>query len=99
MEEYIEQLLQEVGVPEGTDPEVRAQLASDLAARANDMVNKRLIEAMSDEDVAAFDKLLDEQPENLQAMQQFIDEHVPDKNRVVGAALLEFRTLYLGEAA
>lgn len=99
MDEYIEQLLKDAGVPEATDPAVKKQLTADLTARANDLVNRRLIDAMSDEDAAAFDKLLDEQSDNVNAMQQFITDHIPNREKVVGAALLEFRALYLGKAA
>jgi hypothetical protein len=99
MDEYIQQLLQDAGLPESTDPEVREQLTMDLTARANDLMNRRLIDAMSDEDAEAFDKLLDEQPENIEAMQQFITDHVSNREQVVGAALLEFRALYLGASA
>ncbi len=99
MEEFIQQLLKEAGVPDSTDPEVRKQLATDLASKANDLVNKRLIDAMSEKDAVAFGKLIDKQPDDLQAMQQFIDDHVPNKEQVAGAALLEFRALYLGAAA
>jgi hypothetical protein len=99
MEEFIRQLLKDAGVPESTDPEVRQQLEKDLADRASDLINKRLIDAMSEKDAKAFSKLLDDKPDDLGAMQQFIDQHVPDKEKVAGAALLEFRALYLGAAA
>ncbi|HVX56135.1 MAG TPA: DUF5663 domain-containing protein [Candidatus Saccharimonadales bacterium] len=99
MEEFIRQLLKDAGVPESTDPEVRKQLEKDLTDRATDLVNRRLIDAMSEKNAEAFSKLLDERPDNLAVMQQFIDEHVPNKEQVAGAALLEFRALYLGAAA
>ena len=99
MDEFIRQLLQEAGVPDSTDPEVYQQLTKDLQDRAADMVNHRLIEAMSDDDVAAFEQVLDNEPENMSLMQQFIDEHVPDKEQITARALLEFRALYLGKSA
>lgn len=99
MEEFIQQLLKDAGVPDSTDPEVREQLAKDLADRAGDLVNRRLIDAMSEKDAQAFGKVLDDRPDDLKAMQKFIDEHVPNKEQVAGAALLEFRALYLGAAA
>lgn len=96
MDEYIQQLLNDAGLPDSVDPEVRAQLVSDLQERAINLMNRRLIEAMSDEDIEAFNKLLDEQPNNAEAMQQFITDHVPNSQQVVTAAMLEFRALYLG---
>ena len=99
MEDFINELLVETGVPKGTDPKVRAELVTQLMDRATDSVNRRVIDAMSDQDAETFDKLLDDKPDDIQAVQQFIDDHVPHKEQIVGAALLEFRALYLGPAA
>lgn len=99
MDEYIQQLLNDAGVPESTDSGVLDQLKADLIARSNEFVNRQLIDALSDEDAVAFDKLLDEKPDDIMAIQQFITDHIPNKDQVVGAALLEFRALYLGTAA
>lgn len=99
MDEYIQQLLKDAGVPESTDPEVKAELVKGLANQANDLVNRRLIDAMSDEDAEAFDKYIEENPEDVEGVQQFISDHVSNKEQVVGAALLEFRALYLGPSA
>jgi hypothetical protein len=99
MDEYIKQLLTDAGVPESTDPEVRQQLESDLLARAHDLINRRLIDAMSDQDAEAFGNLVDESQGNMEVLQQFVDDHVPNRDKVIGAALLEFRALYLGADA
>jgi hypothetical protein len=94
MDEYIRQLLTEADVPEDLDPEVRNQLENDLKERVSDLISRRLIDAMSLPDAEEFNRLLESQPENLEAMQQFISDHVLDKDRVTAAALLEFRALY-----
>ncbi len=99
MEEFIEQLLKDKGVPEGVDPEVRKQLAADLVSRATDFVNRRMIDSLSDEQLAEFEKILDEQPNDTSALQNFIEKNVADKESITAAALLEFRALYLGKAA
>jgi hypothetical protein len=99
MDEFINQLLQDKGTPTTVDPEVRAQLVQDLSVRADKMINRYLIDALSEEDALAFEKIIDEQPDNLGAMQEFIDAHVPNKSQVVGMALLEFRSIYLGAKA
>jgi hypothetical protein len=96
MDEFIVELLRESGLSEKTDPGVRARLVQDLGSRASDFINRGIIDAMSMPDALAFERLLDEQPDNLVAMQQFVDQHVPNMQAVVGAALLEFRSLYLG---
>ena len=99
MDDFINQLLQEAAVPESVDPEVRAQLVSDLESRLADMINRRLIDAMSEEDALGLEKLLDEQPDNIEAVQGYIEERLPNKDQVVAATLLEFRALYLGDKA
>jgi hypothetical protein len=98
MEQFILQLLADKGLPEGLDEDVRQQLVKDLVSRAADLVNRRMIEAMSEQDVNAFNELLDGDPSPEQ-VQQFIEAHVPEKEEVASRALLEFRSLYLGAAA
>lgn len=99
MEEYAKQLLRDAGVPQSSDDETMQGLVAQIVDRATDMINRRLIDAMSDEDAAEFDKLLQDRPDDVEAVQQFIDQHVPDKQKIAGAALLEFRALYLGKDA
>ncbi len=97
MEQFIKQLLADKDLPTNLDDKVRAQLEHDLTSRATDFLNKRMIEALSDDDVKAFEKLIDEQPDNAVAVQEFIDKHVPNKEQLAATALLEFRALYLGK--
>lgn len=99
MDQFINQLLQDQGVPADLDPEVRTQLVAELTNRAADFVNKRLIEAMSDEAVAHFETLIDEDPVDPLKIQDFIATNVPDKETIASKALLEFRALYLGDKA
>ena len=99
MDDYINKLLSESGVPESLDPEVRAQLIEDLTTRVAELINHRLIEAMSPEAVIEFDKLLAERPDDVQATQAFVEQHVPNKDQIVTGSLLEFRALYLGDKA
>ena len=99
VDEYINRLLQEAGLPDDLDPEVRAGLVNSLTGRAADLINRRLIDAMSFETAQEFEKLIDDHPDDGAMMQGFIDQHVPDKNKIVAAALLELRTQYLGDKA
>lgn len=99
MQEFIEQLLQDKGVPADLDEAVRAQLVSDLTERATDFVNKYIVESLDDAKLAELEKLLDNQPDDIEAMKKFIDANVPNKEQLTGLALLEFRSLYLGAAA
>lgn len=99
MEAFIKQLLADKGLPTDLDPKVREQLERDLTDRAADMVNKRMINALNDEDLANFDTLINEHSDDADLIQKFIEEHVPNKETLAASALLEFRALYLGAEA
>jgi len=81
------------------DEAVYNKLVSDLSERAADLVNKRLVESMADDKVSELEKIIGSDPDNQQAVQDFIAKNVPDYQAVAGAALAEFRQLYLGVAA
>jgi hypothetical protein len=99
MEQYIQQLLQEQGVPSDLDPEVRTELVGQVTMRVSNFVNQRLLDAMSDESVDEFNKLLDDDSFDQARAEAFVNEHVPNKDSVVANALVEFRQLYLGDKA
>ncbi len=99
MEEYVQQLLRDAGVPENTDSAVRQQLVSDLLQRAADMVNKRLIESMDEPTVDRLNALLDSAPDDPKVFEDFITQNVPNKETIAATALVEFRALYLGKDA
>lgn len=96
LEQFIAQLLQDKGLPPGLDPEVRSQLVSDLSTRVTDLINRRLIESMSEEQARNFNRILDQEPADPTAIQQFITENIKNKEEITSGALLEFRELYLG---
>lgn len=96
LEQFITQLLQDKGLPPSLGPEVRSQLVSDLTTRVTDLINKRLIEGMSEEQVRNFNRILDQEPIDSTAIQQFITENIKNKEEITSGALLEFRELYLG---
>ena len=99
MDDYIQRLMQEQGIPGGLDPEVRAELTAELTDRAISFMNQRLVSAMTDDvanrgaEVAANGQTGDE------VLQKFIEENVPNKDQVLAMALSDFRTLYLGDKA
>ena len=96
MEDFINQLLQAKGLPADLEEDVRKQLVEDMMGRAADLINRRLLEAMSDDSVDAFNELLERDDTTQEMVQAFIAEHVPDKEAVTRHALEEFRDLYLG---
>lgn len=95
LEKFIEQLLQEKGMPAGIDPEVRTQLVKDLTTKVEDLINRRMIDSLNDDQVVEFNHLLDSDP-SAEAVHEFVDKNVSNKEEVTAAALLEFRELYLG---
>jgi hypothetical protein len=96
--EFIQQIMAEQDIPADLDPEVRAQYEADLTERAMDLINRRLIDAMPDQTVGHFNALLDSDP-TPQAVQEFVQYNVPNREYVTTEALLELRRLYLGDKA
>lgn len=97
MEQFIKQLLADKGLSPKLDEKVRAQLEHDLTERATDFLNRRMIDSLGDEDVKSLETLIDDQPDNANAIQEFINQHVLDKEQIAASTLLEFRALYLGK--
>jgi hypothetical protein len=96
IEKFIKQLLEEKGLPPNLEPKVYDQLVKDLNERAVNLINRRLVEAMSEEQAQEFDKLLADRPDDLAAAQEFVREALPNQDAITAAALSEFRQLYLG---
>jgi len=95
---FIEQLLEEKGLTE-LDPEVRTELVEDLSSRFTQFLNTRLIDTLTDDDKLELSKLVDEQPPDMDKIQKYIAEKIPDTVTITANAMKEFRGLYLGEQA
>lgn len=96
MEDFINQLIQAKGLPADIDEEVRKQLVQDMAARAQDLITRRLLEAMPDAAVDEFNRMIDQSATTPQMVQEFVANHVPNRDEITRRALEEFRDLYLG---
>jgi hypothetical protein len=96
MDEYLTDLLSQTGAVQTADQDVLRQLKSDLSERVTALINRRLIDALSEDKVAELERLLDEQPDNVEAYQQFMVDNLPNRQEIVNTSLLEFRALYLG---
>ena len=96
--EFVQQLIAEQGYTRPIDPEVMEQLEADLSSRAIDLINRRVLEAMPEQTLSHFEALLDSDASQ-EAMQEFIEYNVPNREYVIAQALLEFRQLYLGDKA
>lgn len=99
MDEFIDQLLKDQGVPGSVPDDVYQQLKSDLTNRLVDMINQRMVETLSEDALKKFEDILDNHPDDTAMMQAFIDENVPEKEQIAARTMLEFRTLYLGKDA
>jgi hypothetical protein len=95
---FIEQLLKDKGLPE-LKPEVHVQLVDDLSGRFTQLLNRRLIESLTDEQKLELEKIIDEQPPDINKIQVFMAEKIPNTVEVTAQAMKEFRSLYLGDQA
>lgn len=96
IEQFVKQLLEQKQLPENLEPEVYDKLVSDLTTRVGDLINKRIIESLNDEQLTKFEQIIDNNPEDVEGAQKFIEENVQNKEQITTAALMEFRDLYLG---
>ena len=99
IENFIKQLLKDKGLPPNLDEAVYKKLVTDLTERASDLVNKRLLEAMTEPQNEELERIIESSPDNDRVVQEFIAKNVPNKEAVAGAALAEFRQLYLGTSS
>ena len=95
IEDYVKEILKEKGLPGDIDKAVYDQMVKDLKERATNLINRRLVEAMPDEKVKELDKVIDNNQDNPEVIRSFIESNVTEKEKVVAAALLEFRSLYI----
>jgi hypothetical protein len=98
IEQFVKDLLAKKSLPGNLKPEVYDRLVNDLVTRVNDLINKRLLETMDDQQLKQLDELTTTQPDNIVAVQKFIEENVPNKQAAVTGALAEFSQLYLGNS-
>ncbi len=92
LDQFIDRLVEEKGLT-NLDGEVLAQVKSDLYARAEDRVNATIVEKLPPTMLNDFEKLLDEGSEV--QLRTFCQEHIPNLDEAVAAALLSFGQTYL----
>lgn len=93
LEGFIDELIEEKGFSD-EDPEVLAQIKSDLLESAERKINAMILTNLPPEDLEAFEAVLDGGSE--EAMQSFVKERIPDIDQKVALELLNFRTAYIG---
>ena len=79
----------------GVTEDVRAQLVSDLKQRLLDQINKALIDALPDEKMDEFERLLDDESLTDEQVQQFIMNSGVDVKKVTTVTMLRFYDLYV----
>ena len=95
-QEFIKQLLKEIGTPDDLDSEVYDRLVNDLSERLTKYINRRIIESLPEQDLTQLDKLFNESKPDQAVIQQYITEHVADPIEVTAKAMTDFRLIYLG---
>ena len=75
--------------------EAKKYLVDDLRTRLIDQINRSLIEAMSDEKVDEFNKMLDDPSATAEQAQQFIANSGVNVKKITGLTMLSFRELFL----
>lgn len=92
LSDFINELLKEKDIS-GLDPEVVAQLKTDLETRLEDRINAAIVEKIPDDKLSEFEDLLDNP--NADKISAFLNDNIVDLESVVALELINFRKLYL----
>lgn len=90
---YVDRLIQEKGFNE-KDPEIIAQIKSDLMSRIEDRINAMIVRELPQEKLGEFEKVIDSG--NAEELQVYVSKNISDMDEKVAKELLAFRTIYLG---
>ncbi len=92
--EYAEELYLSAGY-EDLSVEIHDEMVKDIFARSQHFLFAKLFAALSDEDAATLDKMV-EQDVSEERIQEFFLEKIPNAPNFINTVLLEFRAIYLG---
>lgn len=93
IEEFVDRLIKDKGFKE-EDPEVLAQMKSDLLDRVENRINAMILSHISPDKLEDFEKVID--GGNEEEIQNFVKKDVPDIDEKVAMELLTFKNIYLG---
>jgi hypothetical protein len=100
MDQFIDQLMKDASFGKDLAPEILEQVRKDLTTRATDMVNRYIIDSMSDDVFKQFEAMVNQEGDlDPKTVQDFIEKNVPNREEIATRALLEFRTVYMGANA
>jgi hypothetical protein len=89
---FVDRLVKEKGFNE-TDPDVIAQIKSDLVSRMEDRINAMIIRELGEEKLGEFQKLLE--TGKTEEVQEYVKKNVSEMDEKIAKELLAFRTIYL----
>lgn len=90
---FVDLLIEKKGFNE-TDPDVIAQIKSDLLDRVENRINAMIVSNLNGDKLSDFEKLLENGSE--EEMQAFVKSDIPDIDEKVARELLTFKNIYLG---
>jgi len=93
IEEFVDKLIEDKGFNE-QDPDIIAQMKSDLLDRVENRINAMIISKLNPEKLPDFEKVLENGSE--EEIQKFVKENIPDIEEKVAKELLDFKNIYLG---
>lgn len=89
----VTKLIDEKGLS-NLDEEDLKGVRSDLEARLERAIDASFLEALPPDLLPELNALLDK--DDSEAVQQYLQSHIPNYNEVVAAAIVRFREVYLG---
>ena len=92
LEIFVDKLMEEKDFG-GLDPEVVAQIKSDLLDRVEDRVNAAILANLSPEKLEYFEKLLEQS--EAEEIQAFCRRNIYDLDQIIANELADFRGTYL----
>ena len=94
LEKFVGEILADKDLSGMTD-EAKVYLIDDLKTRLMDQINRALIDELSEEKLAEFNTMLDNDSITADQVQEFVASSGVDVKQVVARAALVFRDLYL----
>lgn len=94
IDNFVENLLQKKGIT-GLSDEVMAQMKSDLAERAEKMINAEILNNMPKDSLEEFEKKLDEG--NTEEIHAFCQKHIQNLDEITAGALVKLQQIYLAD--
>jgi len=92
LEKFVEKIIAEKGFS-NLEPEVVAQIKSDLLDRVEDRINAMILRRLPPEKLDEFSKVMDQGGED--KIRTYCEENIPNLDEAVAAELIRFRDIYI----